>query len=359
MLRTAFLATLLVAIEGSDAQERPDSWQPCRIRFQRLRDLGNLHPPQRILLVPLLRKAPEQRSGERWPEIHAARIEAFYRRQFRADVVWLRDVRLWQDFYRKIQPLQQQSRVFDRIVFIGHGGFDGPILNAGLLREGLSVSNGQASIYRDVEYQPGLLRAFSIAYDVDRDPAFSQYAASNWRELAQMDPPVASKQLRAVERQLQGLDQACFQRHCSPALLAASRNEAEREAQLTACESVCRNPLFMMKWGDEVAPVRFKLFVDSLRSLTQENGLIFFGQCNPGTVAVRGKSSWDREGVLVHSSLANGPHDTYLQLMAAATARAVAGPVGNSSGEDMVRRIRLLEIDHPQSYLCIVDPRAN
>ena len=332
-----------------------DNCPSCQSRPSKLFEV---RAPERILLVPLLRKAPEQASGEHWPEAPAMQIDAFYRRQFRAEVVWLRDVRVWQDYYRKIQPLLQQSILFDRLIFIGHGGFDGPILNMEVLQKGLTVTSGQARIFRDAEYQPGLKRVLSITYDIHRQPSFTEYAASRWQELAAMDPPVAYKQMRDVERQLQGLDQACFQRHCSATQLAASPSAAQRDAQLSACESVCRNPLFSMKWGEELAPERFKLFADSLRSLVRETGLIFLGQCNPGTVAYRGESTWDREGVLVHSSLANGPHATYLHLVAAASGRIVAGPVGNSSGEDMVRRIRLLESDQPQHFLRIVDPQA-
>lgn len=64
-----------------------------------------------------------------------------------------------------------------------------------------------------------------------------------------------------------------------------------------ACKSVCRDPLFVFRSGEEPAPERFFLFVDSLRALARVDGLIFFGACNPGTAVAENLEPW--EGPLI------------------------------------------------------------
>ncbi|MEN8261406.1 MAG: hypothetical protein ABFS02_12640 [Pseudomonadota bacterium] len=164
--------------------------------------------------------------------------------------------------------------------------------------------------------------------------------------------------LKDIAIRLQPLDQACYQRHCSTEQLAAAQEPQQREVMLKTCDFVCREPLLQFWVSDEISFEQFFLFAKSLQSLVREDGLIMVGVCNPGSPAVKGETRLETEGMLVHSTLTGGPHESYVHLLAAATGRTVAGPIGKTSAEDVVNRIKLLEDNRPQRYLCIVAPPA-
>ena len=162
--------------------------------------------------------------------------------------------------------------------------------------------------------------------------------------------------LKGLEKQIQPLDQACFQRYCSPDQLTTSP-EQQREYLLNLCELICRESLFELKTSVEISPERFFHFTKSLSSLVTADGLIFFGACNPGsaTPPVKVVERDDTE-LLINSTLAGGPHQSYMHLVSATTGRVTAGPIGESSAKDIVNRIVMFETSHPQHNLCIVAP---
>lgn len=309
----------------------------------------SLRRPSRVLLVPLLSKSKDSIESERWPEIPAASIADFYREAYQAQVVWLRDVRDWRDYYQQFDRLLRQSASFDRVIFIGHGGFDGPILNPAVFRRDFSVQAGTGKLLREIEAQPGISRSVTITYDVARNRAFSDYIAAHWRELLALDAD-PEQTLKAREADLQPLNQSCYQRCRSDAAAAVGTS------QPAACEWLCREQLFVAKLSEEPAPERFQLFAERLRALVAADGLIMLGFCNSGSEANEGVDRWDSDGVLVHSALAGGPHESYVHLLASATGRTVVGPIGKSSGDDVVARIRLFENHQFQRYLRIVPP---
>jgi hypothetical protein len=351
------LCVLLLWAYGMDA--RGESWGSgsCQIGYERLSLLQVARPPVRVLLVPLLRSAPGTGESERWPESPAAIIAAFYRSRFKAQVTWLQDVRFWDDYYRQIGPGLQQPARFDRVIFIGHGGFDGPLLNEEVIRQELTVTGTMGKIYRAYESQQGLQQVLTVTYDATQNRAFSEYLGSHWQHLVRGRPADVFQSLKRLESRFQPLDHACFARHCSAGQLADLPSEDAREIRLGACESICRDPLFVLRAHDQIAPERFSRFAESLRSLLKPDGLIFFGQCNPGTVLIKADAPDDTAGTLIHSRLVGGPYESYVELLAASTGRTAAGPMGQSSAQDVVDRIMLLENDRPQRYLCIVTPR--
>ena len=355
----ALFAFLFVVLWQCDVDARNllDNPLSCRTRVSRRVDLNISQQPRRILLVPLLRKGSDSNENERWPEQPSAKIESFYRRMFNAEVVRLQEVRVWNDYYAHIDRLQQASARFDRVIFIGHGGFDGPSLNYQILRQHFKLEGDKGTLYRAIDAQPGILRELTISYDLPRNPAFHDYIAARWPTLLQLDRD-AIDILKDMQTRLQPLDQACYRRHCSAAQLAAESSPQQREVMLKTCEFVCREPLFQFRVSDEISTEQFFLFAKSLQSLVTEDGLIMVGVCNPGSAAVKGETPWDTEGMLIHSTLTGGPHESYVHLLAAATGRIVAGPIGKTSAEDVVNRIKLLETNRPQRYLCIVPPPA-
>jgi hypothetical protein len=66
----------------------------------------------------------------------------------------------------------------------------------------------------------------------------------------------------------------------------------------------------------------------------------------------------DETKLLINSTLAGGPHKSYVHLVSAATGRITAGPIGESSAKDIVNRVIMFETGRPQYNLCVVAPAA-
>jgi hypothetical protein len=342
-LFASFFLFLLVPSEPT-AEERRCQPESVRVRS-----------PDRVLIIPLFRKDPGSAENERWAEGPAAQIEAFYRTRFSANVTRLRNIRLWEDYYRETATMRKFAP-FDRVIFIGHGGYDGPILNGHVVQDALTREGEHAQATRIIEAQPGLEETVTISYNIGQNRDFSRFMESHWKQLSRKEPEEIRKILLDRERKLQPLDLACMERQCPAAELASLPDNSNREIRRAACESVCRNPLFVWRSSEQLAPERFRTFARSLSSLAAPDGLVVLGMCNPGSDVPERESPWDVGGALVHSNLASGPHQTYVHLLAAAAARTIAGPIGKTSAEDVVSRITGFEERRPQRNLRIVAP---
>jgi hypothetical protein len=350
-----FLVSLLLWIYAVDVYSNENHAMSCQSFHNRLSDLKLQQPPRRVLLVPLLSREPHTIESPRWSEQPARTLEAFYRKRFNASVTQLRDVWSWTDYYRQVEQIVQQQPPFDRVIFISHGGFDGPVLENVIFRQNLEITGGKGELRQLSEAQPGLKNVLSIIYDTEKNRIFSDYMALHWPELALMKPADIRHLLKGLEKQLQPLNYACFQQSCSPDRLAASPEE-QREYRLYLCELICREPLFEQKTSVEISPERFFHFAKSLSSLATADGLIFFGACNPGSAAPVKVLEKDETELLINSTLAGGPHKSYVHLVSAATDRITAGPIGESSAKDIVNQIVMFETSRPQHNLCIAAP---
>jgi hypothetical protein len=201
-----------------------------------------------------------------------------------------------------------------------------------------------------VEPQPGLQESVTITYEVPGNPAFSDFIAQNWQEMLRLDAdPIQI--VEALEARVQPLRPDCASR-CMP-------EAAGNRVQIAACEWVCRDPLFSSRSAEEIAPDRFLLFAAGLRKLVSTGGLIVIESCNPGTVAIKGDQPWNTDGLLVHSSLAGGPYPSYVHLLANATGRAVAGPIGKIGADHMLAFISSLEAHRSPLQYRLVIPSSN
>lgn len=322
-----------------------------------LRDLKLQQPPKRVLLVPLLSREPHTTESPRWSEQPARILNTFYKKQFNATVKQLKDVWIWSDYYQQVEQLMKQSLPFDRVIFISHGGFDGPVLANALYLQELQVSGAKSKLLLRSEAQPGLMNEMSITYATQKNQIFSDYIDLHQSDFAAMKSTDIWHQLKGLEKQLQPLDNACFQLYCSADKLATMLEE-RRTYQLYLCELICRESLFELKTSVEISPERFFHFTKSLNSLVTADGLIFFGACNPGTKAPKKAVEWDETELLINSTLAGGPHQSYVHLISATTGRITAGPIGDSSAEDIVNRIIKFETNRYQHNLCLVSPVA-
>ncbi len=352
-----WVSLLLLWMSAADVYSDESHLISCRSSYRRLSDLTLQQPPRRVLLVPLLSREPHTTESPRWSEQPARTLEAFYRNRFNATVKQLRDVWSWTDYYRQVEQTMQQSPPYDRVIFISHGGFDGPVLENVVFRQDFQITGGKGKLFQFSEAQPGLKHALSITYNAEQNRVFSDYMASRWPELAPMESTDIWHRLKGLEKQLQPLDHACFQRYCSPEQLATSPVQ-QRGYRLYLCELICRESLFEQKTSVEISPERFFHFTKSLSSLVTADGLIFFGACNPGSAAPVKMQKKDETELLINSTLADGPHQSYVHLVSAATGRITAGPIGKSSAEDIVNRVILFETGRAQYNLCIVAPAA-
>ncbi|MGR9088641.1 MAG: hypothetical protein ACU841_16450 [Gammaproteobacteria bacterium] len=352
-----WLLTLLLLLGTANVYSVEHHLKSCRAFYGRLSDLKVQRPPRRVLLIPLLSRDPHTNESPRWSEAPARQVRAFYRNRFHSAVKELRDIWSWSDYYEQVEPLIERSQTFDRVVFISHGGFDGPVLKNAVFSQNLEINGNQARLLQQSEAQPGLLNVLSITYDTHKNKEFSEFIQSRRDELRTMKPGEIWQRLTGLEKRITPLNQACFDRYCSPEKLATSP-DGVRRYRLDLCELICREALFEQKTATEISPERFFHFANTLSSLTADNGLIFFGACNPGSSAPNKMVEHDDTELLIHSTLAGGPHQTYVHLVSNVTGRITTGPIGKSSAEDIVNRIMLFENNRSQRNLCIATPSA-
>jgi hypothetical protein len=307
--------------------------------------------PRHVLLIPLLKSY--QGRPERWPEQAAKTLQHFYRHRFRSTVVWLANIRKWQDYYREIERLQSIGASFERIIFIGHGGFDGPILSPAIIRNEFTRKGTEGRAIRILESQPGLQEILSIHYRIDQNQEFSQFIASHWEDLAIQTTADVRRILAQQENQLTTPDTYCLQHLCPQPVSSPSLNQPDHSK---ICETVCRIPLFLSHSGQHLAPERFSKFSQSLNDLSTTHSLIILGMCNPGSTVPEPETTWDTTGTLTRSDIANGPHLNYAQLLATTTRRQVVGPIGPISAAAIVARIKAFEIDKTRRVLHRVSP---
>ncbi|MCK9396034.1 MAG: hypothetical protein M0Q44_10635, partial [Methylobacter sp.] len=229
-MRIRLLISLLLWICATNAYSDEKHLVSCRSFTSRLSDLNVRQPPRRVLLVPLLSMDPHTTESPRWSEQPARIMEAFYRNRFNADVTQLRDVWSWSDYYRQVEKMARQSLLFDRVVFISHGGFDGPVLKNAVFWQDFEVTGGKGKLVQFSEAQPGLKNVMAITYDTGKNRVFSDFMASHWRELAPMKATDIFHLLKGLEKQMQPLDLACYDSYCSANQLATSP-EDQREAR--------------------------------------------------------------------------------------------------------------------------------
>lgn len=348
---------VLMGVYAANVQGDVHSTKPCLPYSVTLSELNLQQPPRRVLLVPLLSGMVDINENPRWPEQPARLLQAFYRNRLGAKVMLLRDIWRWTDYYRQVEQLLQQGYSFDRIIFISHGGYDGPILKNAVYLQEQKATGSTIKMLQLSEAQPGLKNVLDITYDTEKNQQFNDYMASHWKDFGTMEFDAVWQQLTGFEKLIQPLDNNCYQRYCSTEKLSIWPPQ-QREYQQHLCELICRKPLFDIKKSVELSPERFFLFTTSLNSLLTADGLIFFGACNPGSVAPGKAPQKDETELLINSTLAEGPHMSYVHLVSEASGHITSGPVGDSSGEDVVKRIVQFESNRPQHHLCIVLPSA-
>lgn len=351
------LLLLLLPLTSAWAIDEELTFEACQMDSTRKSHYDVSQYPRNVLLVPLLYNHPDvPRESEHWPEPYARTLANFYRGRFHANVTWLRNLRTWQDFYDQSSELIAQGRQYDRIIFIAHGGFDGPVLRHDVLIETLDVQGEKGLAQKVTEAQPGNERVVSISYQASKNKAFNDYIHQNWRDLVNMPEGDMFRLLKQKHLEVQPVDQVCYAKFCSAQKLQSLSDE-EKSKRIASCEKVCRPALYEARNYERVSEDRFNLFAGSLSKLSNSDSLIFMGECNAGTDTPKQKDYWEiPPGIVASSNLAGGPHHTYIHLLSSATGRLVSGPIGKSSANDIVAKVIALENNHDQDKLCMVGP---
>jgi hypothetical protein len=181
------VAMFLMGIYVANSHGDEHSVEPCLPYSVKLSDLKLQQPPRYVLLVPLLSGNQDIDENPRWPEQPARALGAFYRNRLGADVKQLRDVWSWTDYFRQVEQLVQQEASFDRIIFISHGGYDGPILKNAVYVQEHKITGQTVKMFQLSEAQPGLKNVLSLTYDTEKNRLFSDYMAAHWTKLASME----------------------------------------------------------------------------------------------------------------------------------------------------------------------------
>lgn len=167
---------LLLLICADDVYSHEHHSMSCRSYNGRSSDLKLQQPPRRVLLVPLLSRDPYTNESPRWSEQPARTLKAFYRNRFNAVVKQLVNVWTWTDYYRQVEQLTQRSPPFDRVIFISHGGFDGPILNNTVFWQDFQLTGNTGKLLQLSEEQPGL----RMYCPLPMTPIKTRYSATIW-----------------------------------------------------------------------------------------------------------------------------------------------------------------------------------
>lgn len=345
---------VLLFILGFESISFADNFEilNCQPQTQRLSQYRVERIPKNVLIVPLLYRNPDfPRETDRWPEPYAQILSNFYRNRFHSKVTWLHNIRNWESFYQQTGRLIQYGIHFDRMIFIGHGGFDGPVLSNEVLLEDLNQKDFQGIAQQVSEAQPGNERIISITYDLQKNKPFSDFISTHWQTLLNLPDDQMRQILKQKHQEFQKLDYGCFDKFCNRNKLSELPDSTRRD-RLDSCERVCRPALYEAKHYERASEERFMLFANTIRSLVNPDGLVFMGGCNAGTDTPKQYSHWDTPGIVVSSKIAGGPHQSYVQLLSYATDRLVSGPIGRSSAHEIVKRIIALENNQEQRNLC-------
>jgi hypothetical protein len=369
-------AIVLAALLGCSAL--PDGDTSCADCDRISQQPGVVRQPRNVLLTPLLKK---YYSGEKkWMgdvaalRTATAQLDAFYRGQgvttTLVDNVWD-----WHDFATRFDDIAKTGVTYDRVIFIGFGGYDGPMLTETLL----DASFEPGTYRRVASWQPGVEQINLITYDVAESSEFSDFVAAHRDDLldvqtdfvslveghVQVDETCVASCVTQANQEAAACEPRCAQSpSCAglaPDLAADCRSGCVAECQQeyvdppasAKCPAQCQHPTsYDRKEMTVLDEAGFDNFASLVRAVTSPAGLVILGHSNAATLVDPAKGPR-----LVEHTFHGGPHKNYVDLLADATGRFVTGPIGQTAWQDAVERIKRLEGDQQQHYLHIAKPR--
>ncbi len=283
-------------------------------------------------------------------------LTAMYEAKGVTEIVVLPRLQNWDDVADIADDLSDKT--FDRVIVVGHGALDGPITRGEAAR---TIEPGK--IVEEWVMQPGLTRRYTTTYTGD---VFQDFIDANHDTLLTQYESVTNNLMDLITENEQQAYEECVYRMSDdnePACDAAcdeSCSTFEGQERNVNCDSGCFNQC-VDDYINEVAiptctPIShefeealdadaYRDFSDGLASLTADDGLIFLGFCNAAT---------DAYSATVVNSISG--LRSYTDLVASTTGRHASGPIGSTSGQDIIDRVTAMERNRDQKYLYIAAP---
>ncbi len=304
------------------------------------------------------------RRSFRWRPIGAVIVRSkngipyaiWYRAKGVTEIVTVPRIERWEDLDQHASDFA--GTTFDRVIIVGHGALDGPLTRGDVSR---TIENSR--IVEQWTLQPGVVFEYSTTYLAD----FADFVDSNRETLLTQYDSVTDTLFEQVTQQQQDDYDACAQRvwdetefaNCEQGCDVTCETFEGQERNVNCfdgCFNQCTDDYINELAGPACSPIQnefsetvdedaYNKFAGSLASLTADDGLIFLGFCNAATDA------YDATVVNELSGLRS-----YTDLIASTTGRHASGPIGKTSGQDIIDRVTRMEKDRDQKYLYIAAP---
>jgi hypothetical protein len=335
--------------------------------------------PKNALLIPMLRKYA---SSDHWKkDVGAFKDAARALQQFYGSLgaaVTVQEIWDWNDFIQRTNAIGAQGHPFDRVILIGHGAFDGPMLSDTVLE----ASFEPGRLRKVTQYQPGDEFINVVTYDPDESAEFSAFVAANSARLLDgqtslisglaehlgVDPAcVDDCHMREQQAHEATCRPTCDQRpscvaltddlktDCIAGCMAECTMEYLEDYVIGGCEDMCVTPRsYRVDSSEQRTEPEFDKFAAGLRAVTSPHGLVVLEHCNAATPV---DPPGETPTYLSQHAFHHGPHRSFVELVADAAGRYAAGPIGTTSWDDAVKRVEALERDQDQHYLRIIKPK--
>jgi hypothetical protein len=286
-------------------------------------------------------------------------LSAMYEAKGATEIVTLPRLQRWEDLGDTAASFN--GKTFDRVIIVGHGALDGPITRGEAQR---TIDPGV--IVEQWVMQPGLMRQYTTTFSEERFGAFisdnrdallTQYDSVTealYEQISDADQEAYAQCVTAMATDNQDACSTSGAESCST-FEGQERNENCDEG----CFNQCIDDYVNEVAGPTCSPINnefeekldeeaYNAFSASLASLTTDDGLIFLGFCNAAT---------DADSATVVAALSG--LRSYTDLIAATTGRHASGPIGKTSGQDIINRVTAMEKNRDQKFLYIAAPPKN
>lgn len=355
LLLVSALATTACAAEGPTSEN-------CGDKCDYLGEFPAINAePKSVLFVPMS-SGYLGLSEQKWQsddvefDRSIRELTAMYEAKGATEIVALPRLQRWEDLDAITAGFA--GKTFDRVIIVGHGALDGPITRGEATR---TIEPGL--IIETWNMQPGLTRQYTTSYseerfgdfiDANRETLLAQYDSVS-QELFDLisDEEVETYNTCVAQMSLDNettcdasCDESCstFEGqernvNCGEGCFNQCVDDHVNEVAIPACSPI------NYEFSETLDEAEYGNFADNMAALTATDGLIFLGFCNAAT---------DAYGATVVDYISG--LRSYTDLVASTTGRHASGPIGKTSGQDIINRVTSMEQNRDQKYLYIAAP---
>jgi hypothetical protein len=309
-------------------------------------------------------------------------LGVFYERRGAIAIRVIDDVTTVGELFDLFDELSATEDPFDRVVLLGHGGFDGPVFDWETEESHFEtdVESEDGSIVDELfiagRYQPGARVTTTLQFRSEDLPELRTYllehgAPSHPFALNEDLPPIREYVDGLVTEQCLDLWRTACDQHCAQSWESSPR--APDSDVIASCTEECMvdqharrycdfysidhaAPSAVADIGAEVTgtirlkstdvrnPNAFERFASGLASVTRESGLIFLAHCNAATPPDEARAESVHHG------------NSFAHRVARASGRFVGAPIGLTAWHEIMGRIPSLERGNDQDVIRIASP---